>query len=852
MILKKKFSKIIILCSFVLLYSCDAVKRVKDGDFLLTKNTIYENDKKIVQDEVQNFVYPKPNSTLLGIPLRLHIYNLARPNIDSILDAKYRNPQDPKTGLKNFLSLKQYDAFVDSKKDFNTWLKKTGEAPVTINESEITKTKKVLKEYYNSYGYFNSSIHSKINPAKKEKRAAIKYYITTKEPYFLDTITKNIASAAIDSIYTQHQKNSFIKKGQQYNLRKLNAERERLTNIFNNTGIYKFEKSNIRFEMVTDTTAAKKNYNIPVEVQITNPTERRNDSLVEAPYKIHHIKKVNIYPNYNFNQSNAELDSINHDNYTIYYKNELHYRPKAITDVIHIYKDDIYRAIDRNITIKQINNLQTFKYPNIDYQYAKNDTSKTQLETNIYLTPRKRFSVGFNTDVSHSNIQDFGVSFSTSLIARNVFRGAETLEIAARGTIGSQKQAANADDRFFNISEIGGDIKLNFPRIFSPFNTQKIIPTTMFPQTRIALGASVQENIGLDKRNFNGVFRYRWEPSTFKQNNFELLNIQFVRNLNIDNFFNIYQNTYQRLNDIAQNYVVNPAYLDSDGNLTIPNGSDNFIDDVLDNTIPASAEDDDEVQSINERKIRLTNNNLIFASNFTYTRNNKNGILDNDFSQIKAKIELAGNTLSAVANLFNVEKNTENKNLVFGVPYSQYVKTEFDYIKHWQLSEDNILAFRSFFGIAIPYGNSDNIPFSRSYFAGGSNDNRAWEAYSLGPGSTSAVNDFNEANLKLAFNLEYRFPIFSSFKGALFTDAGNIWNVLDNVDDDRATFNRFSSLQDIALGSGFGLRYDFNFFLIRFDIGFKTYDPAYETNRRWFTDYNFANAVYNIGINYPF
>jgi len=134
----------------------------------------------------------------------------------------------------------------------------------------------------------------------------------------------------------------------------------------------------------------------------------------------------------------------------------------------------------------------------------------------------------------------------------------------------------------------------------------------------------------------------------------------------------------------------------------------------------------------------------------------------------------------------------------------------------------------------------------------GSNDNRAWRPYSLGPGRTSAINDFNEANLKLALNLEYRFPIAGNFKGALFADAGNIWNVFDNVDDPDLTFNGFSSLKDIALGTGLGIRYDFTYFVLRGDLGFKTYDPAKDLTKRWLPGSFFGNSVLQIGINYPF
>ena len=185
------------------------------------------------------------------------------------------------------------------------------------------------------------------------------------------------------------------------------------------------------------------------------------------------------------------------------------------------------------------------------------------------------------------------------------------------------------------------------------------------------------------------------------------------------------------------------------------------------------------------------------------------------------------------------------------VAFSQYIKTEFEYIKHFEIGRQKIIALRGFAGIAIPYGNSESIPFSRSYFAGGSNDNRAWKSYGLGPGSVASINDFNEANFKLAFNAEFRFNLVGGFNGALFVDAGNIWNALDNVKDEKAKFDSFKSLADIAVGSGFGVRYDFNFFVVRLDLGFKTYNPA-ELEKKWFRDYNFGNSVLNIGINYPF
>lgn len=433
---------------------------------------------------------------------------------------------------------------------------------------------------------------------------------------------------------------------------------------------------------------------------------------------------------------------------------------------------------------------------------------------------------------------------------RNVFRGAETLELTAFGSIGASKDAANDEDRFFDIQEWGGDLKLTIPRIFFPINTEKIIPKSMTPSTRISLSTSNQTNIGLDKRTFTGTINYKWKPNNMVTNRFDLLSSQYVRNLNPDNYFNVYSTSFNTLNDIAQDV----GYIGNDDELGIPNEANEFINEALSDSPPSGLSDDDiqTISYIDERQTRLTENNLIISSNFNYVRDNRTSLFDESFSIFRVKLETAGNVLSLASSVFNLEKNDNGNYEVFNVAYSQYVKPEFDYIKHWDLGNKKVIAFRSFLGIAIPYGNSNSIPFLKSFFAGGANDNRAWAPYSLGPGSSDSNDEFNEANLKIALNLEYRFNIFEDIYGALFADAGNIWNVLDNVEDDNATFDSFSSLEDIALGTGFGLRYDFGFVVFRFDIGFKTYDPSFQNENRWFNEYNFNNAVYNIGINYPF
>ena len=470
------------------------------------------------------------------------------------------------------------------------------------------------------------------------------------------------------------------------------------------------------------------------------------------------------------------------------------------------------------------------------------------------MNPKERFSLGFDLDLSHSNIQDFGIGLGGGLGIRNVFRGAEILEINIQNTLGASKDIAKIGEQFFNIFELGADIKLSVARLLFPTIKKDLVPSSMYPKTEIIFGSSLQENVGLDKQFFKVNYQFDWKPNNKKKVQFKLIDLEFINNRNISNYFNVFRNSYDRLNNIAKQTSTNQSLIDTEGNLNIPDGTNNFIYDVLNNNTNLTFEDEEykTVNTLKERYDRLTANNLILGSSFNLNTNSQESIFDENFYQFRWKIDLIGNLLRLFLKSVNANQNESNYYTLGGVSPSQYIKTEIDYIKHWSFGRERIFAFHAFTGIAIPYGNSSNVPFARSYFSGGSNDNRAWRAYELGPGSSNNINEFNEANFKLAFNLEYRFPISGPLNGGLFIDIGNIWNLWDNVNDTAMSFSGLKDLNELAIGSGFGLRYDFDFFVFRFDTGFKTYNPALSVGQRWFSEFNLRNAVLNIGINYPF
>ena len=851
--MKKHLTKIsLFILMALIIVACNTTKRVPDGKRLLMKNEISIDDKAIKEEDVFFQLYQKPNSSILGYRLRLNLFNLAKQNTDSLYVKWLKKKPNREANLAKLLSKKQVDRLGKSflVSGWSDFLIKTGEAPVLYDSINTKKSLRRLESYYYNRGYFDVKARF-TKDTSVAKKTNIKYLVALNKPYRIDSIGTDIATPALDSLYKIKIATSFIKKNKQYSTANLDEERNRITTEFRNNGAYLFQQNYISYTIDTINTSKKVN----VKLIVKDYAYRENDSSKTAPFNLYKISKVAIFTDRAANKIEGPIkDSLHYKDFYLFSENKLKYRPKAITDAIFITKGSLFSDNNTILTTKYLSNLKVFDYPTIEYKLDPKDNKA--LIANIYLKPRDKFSFSYSADLIHSNIQDFGISGNTSLAIRNVFNGAETFQIGFRGNVGASKDLANPNDNFFNISEIGVDAKLSFPRIFFPFKTDKILPKSMIPSTTLSVGFAKQRNIGLDKQNFTSSFSYNWTPRKNTTFRLDLFNIQYVKNVNIGNYFNIYQSSYNALDAIANNYsTASSTYFTTDTHqLIIESGTTGFTKEALaiPSNLPITENDLKTIRSIEERRKRLTENNLIFATNISFTKTTKKDLYDNSFHAYKVKLESAGNLLSIIARASKQLESQGETNTLFQVEYSQYIKGEFEYIKHWPLTGKRVLAIRGFAGLAVPYGNSKSIPFSRSYFSGGSNDIRAWQPYSLGPGKSGGLNDFNEANLKITMSAELRFNILGKFNGALFADAGNIWNVLDNVTDDAYTFNGFNSIKTFAIGTGTGIRYDQGLFVVRFDIGFKTYNPAKLENEKWMKEINLSKSVVNIGINYPF
>ena len=809
-------------------------KNLKYEGIILKSNDIFINGKLISKDSLSPLITQNKNNYLFGIPLSALLYESSKKNSDSIFNKWINKKSKRNERITKVFSKKQVIQIKKYIEDFNNWKKRNGEELQIIDSTKTNISIENLKSFFKNNGYFDSEISSSIEINKKnQKFGKVIYNIDLGNQYYLDSIKSNIQSPILDSLYQKNIGKSFLKKNNSFNTLDFESERNRLDNLFKNSGIYNFQISSISFQVSRDTTGT--DLRIPVQINILEDSSNK--------YRIHYIKNINIYTS---NLLSLKTDTLNNpivfDDINIFSIGKLRYKPKNLTNVISFKKGDYYSDQKRSNTIKQLNNLENFQYPTVSYNYLIN--SKSELEANVLLNPKERFSLGFWVDLKHSNIEDIGVAFETSFTSRNVFQGAERLEFSSRGTLGKSGNTT--------ISEYGFDIRLKFPRLFLPSKLKKLLNLDYNPNTYIGLGTSKQTNIGLDRQSFKFDLNYNWTNLNDKKINLGLLNIELVNNKNSVNYFNIYSNSFNSINSIALNNNTNSSYFNSLNKLIIPEGINSFIKDVINRNLSLNEDDFNTVNYINDRRNRLTANNLIIGSSYSLISDNRKSLFDQNFSQLKIKFELAGTLTNFFANQFNAEVDQYNNKKILGLAYSQYFKTEFNYIKHWAISSNSTLAFRGYYGIAIPFGNSDNIPFSKSFFSGGSNDNRAWEVYRLGPGSSGAISEFNEANMKIAFNIEYRFGLFGKLDGAIFTDVGNIWNVFDDTQDPRRTFDGFNDLNELAIGSGFGIRYNLGYFVLRLDMGLKAYNPVLDSNERWMTDFKLNKAVFNIGLNYPF
>lgn len=450
--------------------------------------------------------------------------------------------------------------------------------------------------------------------------------------------------------------------------------------------------------------------------------------------------------------------------------NTIHLRKKVLTESTYIKKGGYYSGSDLQNTYNHFGRLGAVKYTNIQFSELP-DTS--QLDCRIQLQTNKPSTLSFQPEGTNT-AGDLGAAATLTYQNRNLFRGAENLSIELRGAYEAIKGLEGYANQDF--IEYSLETKLKFPRFIIPFISADVRRTTN-ATSEVSLLYDLQDRPEFHRRLWSAAWRYRWLPSgSYCQYQLDLLDV---------------------------NYVLMPWISDTFKRL--------YLDDV----------------SSRNAILRYNYEDLfITKTGFGFTYNNGR-------TALKTNIETAGNMFNLTSKLFNASTNEQKQYMVFNIAYAQYVKGDIDFTRILKLDYINQLVFHVGLGIAYPYGNSTLLPFEKRYFSGGANSLRGWSVRGIGPGrykGTDGRIDFinQTGDMKLDLNAEYRTHLFWKLDGALFVDAGNIWTLRTYNDQPGGKFTLKDLPNQIAADYGLGFRFNFDYFIVRFDLGMKAVNPSYD------------------------
>jgi len=839
---------VLVIFASVLGMGC-STKRLANGEVLLKKVIIKCDNPAISKDDLYGYVKQKPNRKLLGLntihllkrssigkkglltdgsgyPLYLIINNFANPKRE--LKRKIR--RDERFAKK----MLQYNGNSKGKKQnkepkkhktLGEFLMNIGEAPSLIDSNKTNRSVNQIVSYLNNKGYFESTVDDTViypQLQKNRRQKAIQCYIIhPSQPYTLRSIAwdikdEGIAIAIVSDTATEYCQ---IKRNMNYDFDSFEAERDRITKLLKNKGYYKFSKDYIRFSI--DSTLGS--HQADVQITINKQELRLNDSsFANVNHQQFTIRNIYIKSLFDLQQLREDKDISNYD--TTLYRNLLFlrnkdsiygtniekilkFKPYILEQRISFRKDIIFRQLDYETTYRQLTNLRVFRQVVID----PIEVGDNKLDMYIKLFPFSKQSYTAQFEGTTNSGSNLGIGGSVSYENNNLYGGAEILRLGIKGGTEVQQTinaSSNSENLGFNTIQIGADASLNIPREFFPFSllvNKKKLPEKMTTQDRRTVFLSsfnYQSRSDYDRTLANVSYGY-----TFK----------YLKNGKIS-FFPIELNIVK----------VKPKA----GLLELLQNPDPLL------------------------QYRFTDH-LIQNLRITYILNkqkNNNG----DILFLKIDGESSGLLLREFFELSKINPDANGSYEIAKIPFSHYIRLFADGRFNKAIGAYQRLVGRSALGIGLPLSNYPTLPLEKSFYSGGANGIRAWEARTLGPGSYIIPSDQKYAqfgDIQLEYNLELRFRITKTLNGAAFIDGGNIWILKKDSSRPNAdfSFKKMNFLNDLAFGPGLGLRYDLSFFIVRLDWAFKLRDPSYPIGERWYNpSQRKLSSNLNFGIGYPF
>lgn len=877
---------IFVLCSllvFLMLSGCDLTKKVPKGKYLLKENKL-DIPKKydLKEDKLRGVIRQKPNYKSAGMKLKLVAFNMVdssavaakrerknqrilKKNRKRRAKEKKINERRIKRALKKGKTVyrpkeKKMKDTINPSTFFREWLKyEFGEPPVIFDSLTMELTLKQLQLYLQRKGYFNGSVKTEVAYNDKKQKANPTFIFEPGTAYMVDSVFLRTNNQDLRTLFNYFQVDNphALKSPFQFDADQLGKMRNELAEFYRDETIYGFRSSYISFEV----DSLNRDSTLALAIQIAPRVKKtEEDQTVKTfrPTKVNdvhfHILDTNFYEG-NFKKEQLEarnirlaprdriptFDTLHYDWYdgnnkafrkaTFYYNGTLKISPELIEFQNLLEAENWYRGKNVDQSFNRLIQLNLFQ--SIVPEIVEQDNNR--IDVHYYLTPSKHQSFSFVPRATHSN-GFLGVASSVNYQHKNIFGGGENLKISFSGGLESQPEIFDQGEdntgvignasAGLNTIEIGPSIELDIPGLF-PMSISKLSKRQL-PKTNIAISYNFQKREEFARNLFQ--FNYLWKFADPKRSQTFTLGLPFLGGLQYVEVFD-----------------ESTAFLDR-----LESQNDLFL--------------------LNAYSNQFIWKDLKFIYQYTNQKTKSGDLL---FSYT-GNLDIAGNIVALLTR--DNSLNEDGFKEFLGVRYAQFARLDNDIRFSYPLGGERSLNHRIEIGAGIPYeNNGPNLPFDYSFFAGGANDNRGFRARSLGPGVYKYYLDTNRTateigDIRFGGSLEYRFKISGMFKGAVFTDFGNIWNFNEDENRPGGQFTK-DWYKQLALAVGVGLRIDLDFLVFRLDLGFPIRHPALPESSQWIfqsrdayiqegidvfgTDYKeylpnpFAPQLH-IGIGYPF
>jgi outer membrane protein insertion porin family len=805
------------------LSSCIGTKHLKENERLLYSQRI-KAPKEIDTDDLAELYAQRSNRKFLtfwkfeGIPISplVSIYYRGQKRFDpkkyekkiAKTEKKYnakiaKAKSDRKANNFQFRKQSKLTKFNDRLQNGNKMMQ-WGEPVAVFDSIKMNNTVARFKEYLFAHGYFQNKVTAKAPTIGRLVR--VLYTVEPGNPYVLDTIFYKVQDSTIMALLMATHHNSFLVKNENYSQANFTKERERIDLVMKDHGYYDFSRQYVEFNIDT---VYRGNHKVAVQITINDPAKRNK-------HKKFFVEQVNFITDAGVaaNSPNRRAKNYRNINYQYF---EYNYSLKTLSQRVFIQPGTSYSRKSTFDTQRQLANLNNFKFVNVNY-----DTTGGHFLANIYTSALDRYQ--WSNEIGLSVTQGFpGPFYNLNFVKRNIFKGLENFEM--NGRIGYEGvAAATSQTTVYQSIEAGINASITFPQFLLPMGDETRYKLgRVNPRTRVQVGYTYTDRPEYQRSATSMNYTYSWENQRIRRFDLTLANLSVIRSETSSAFKNFLEKQY-----------------DSLGNTLIYSFRPSFVSSVI----------------------------------FAMTWNHNNYGSPNESSAfIRWSIE-SGGTLQNFFTYKVIEKE--------GLQSFKYIRANADLRRINVLNKNTTLAYRLNAGVAYSYDSRDVLPYEKYFFIGGSNSIRAWRPRRLGQGSFSPPVSSNVSqdgyfnyrfekpgDIILEASIELRKKLFGFVEGALFVDAGNVWTFKPlkleengvEIENGSSKFEADQFYKQLGVGTGFGLRFNFSFLILRFDMGMKVYDPARAEGDRFVLDKvkffrPFNNGkepvIYNIGIGYPF